>query len=161
MRKFTVAVVLLIVLVGLPIGSWYYLQTGFNYRKEALEYLKPKGEITIEDQSLELKNYTTLIQLNEDHEELLKKVYDQYSSSNTFQLFSTIDPIENRSNWKELSESSLSSLKMEHESDFLLIDTEGQLRGEYIADKAGIKTMIEHISIVLPRVKEKDIKIKR
>ena len=111
MRKFTVAVVLLIVLVGLPIGSWYYLQTGFNYRKEALEYLKPKGEITIEDQSLELKNYTTLIQLNEDHEELLKKVYDQYSSSNTFQLFSTIDPIENRSNWKELSESSLSSLK--------------------------------------------------
>jgi len=32
-------------LIGLPLGSWYYLQQGYNYSLEVKEKMKPKGEI--------------------------------------------------------------------------------------------------------------------
>jgi protein SCO1 len=32
-------------LVGLPLGSWYYLQQGYNYNLSVKEKMKPKGEV--------------------------------------------------------------------------------------------------------------------
>ena len=41
--KYLVGAVVFIMLFVLPLGSWYYLQSGLDYRKDALKELEPKG----------------------------------------------------------------------------------------------------------------------
>jgi hypothetical protein len=44
-RRIFVVVALLILLVGFPLGSWYYLKGGVEWRKEALAELRDYGKI--------------------------------------------------------------------------------------------------------------------
>lgn len=44
-RKIFIAVVLAMILVVLPMGSWFYLQGGLNWRKQAQAELQDYGEI--------------------------------------------------------------------------------------------------------------------
>jgi len=39
------SIILLFFLVGLPFGSYYYLKTGFEYRKEAIDQLQDYGNV--------------------------------------------------------------------------------------------------------------------
>lgn len=45
LRIVLTAAILLLLLVGLPMGSWYYLQSGLEYRQTALAELREDGEI--------------------------------------------------------------------------------------------------------------------
>lgn len=44
-RKTIISVVLFLILVGLPAGSWYYLRGGLNWRKQAQAELQNYGKI--------------------------------------------------------------------------------------------------------------------
>lgn len=40
-------IVLLLLLAGLPLGSWYYLREGYNYRKTLINQLQPLGQLYV------------------------------------------------------------------------------------------------------------------
>jgi hypothetical protein len=58
---------LLLLLVILPLGSWYYLQTGLDYRLQAREELKPIGELP----AFEFQNYDGRIISSQPYEDYL------------------------------------------------------------------------------------------
>jgi hypothetical protein len=161
--KYLVSAVVFIMLIVLPLGSWYYLQSGLDYRRDALKELEPKGVFFSEvlDNST-LKSKTTMMHLKPIQDNVVTEIFGQYGGSNTFQLMSIEAPKEDAENWIQIDEFTASSISAAHsDAGFLLIDTSGQLRNSYPADMDGVRRLIEHTSIVLPRVKEMDIKLKR
>lgn len=160
--KYLVSAVVFIMLFVLPLGSWYYLQSGLDYRKDALKELEPKGEFispVIDKNSLISK--TTLIHTQDVGDNVISEIFDQYGSSKTFQLISIDAPEEDASNWIQIDDFTANSLSSANSNaGFLLIDTSGQLRNSYPADMDGVRRLIEHTSIVLPRIKEMDVKLK-
>lgn len=44
-KRYIQAIALLLFLVGLPLGSWYYLQAGFDYHKELMSELQNYGRM--------------------------------------------------------------------------------------------------------------------
>ena len=160
--KYLVGAVVFIMLFVLPLGSWYYLQSGLDYRKEALKELEPKGEFVNASVDLsKLKSKTTLMHLKPIKEEVIPEIFGQYGGSHTFQLMSIQAPEEKENNWIQIDSYTANSIAAANaDAGFLLIDTSGQLRNSYPADMDGVKRLIEHTSIILPRLKEVDIKMK-
>ena len=147
----------------LPLGSWYYLQGGLNYRKDSLKELEPKGEFisSVVDVN-SLKKKTTLIHLKPVGEQVVPQIFGQYGASQTFQLLSIERPIIPVSNWIVIDEFTSNSISASNsDAGFLLIDTAGLIRNTYPADMDGVRRLIEHTSIILPRVKEMDVKLKK
>ncbi|MEM9547397.1 MAG: hypothetical protein AAGA77_15565 [Bacteroidota bacterium] len=160
--KYLVGAVVFIMLFVLPLGSWYYLQSGLDYRKAALKELEPKGEFmnSSVDQN-KLISKTTLMHLKPVREEVIPEIFEQYGGSHTFQLMSIQAPSGKDNNWIQIDEFTANSIAAANDdAGFLLIDTSGQLRNIYPADMDGVKRLIEHTSIILPRLREVDIKMK-
>ena len=161
--KYLVGAVVFIMLFVLPLGSWYYLQTGLDYRKDALKELEPKGifESSAIDVNL-LKSKTTLVHLKSVEQDVITEIFGQYGSAQTFQLMSIETPAVDKDNWITIDAFTANSISSANsDAGFLLIDTSGQLRNLYPADMDGVRRMIEHTSIVLPRIKEMDVKLRR
>ena len=160
--KYLIGTVVFIMLFVLPLGSWYYLQSGLDYRKDALKDLEPKGEFlsTALDVNT-LKTKTSILHLKEVDKNVIPEIFGQYGESNTFQLISIQKPQEEVENWIALDKFTANSISAENENaGFLLIDTSGQIRNSYPADMDGVRLLIEHTSIILPRIKEMDVKLK-
>jgi len=162
MKYFVSALVFALVCI-VPFGSWYYLQSGLNYRKDALKELEPKGEFMVSgfDNSI-LKSKTTLFQLLPVQKDVLPEIYEQYKKSETYQVITTANPVEESSNWLQINKETANTISSKYNnSAFILVDTSMMVRNTYPADMDGVRQMIEHTSIVLPRVKEIDIKMKK
>ena len=160
--KYLVSGIVFIMVFVLPLGSWYYLQSGLDYRKEALRDLEPKGMFTSPVLDVNsLKSKTTLIHLKSIEEEVVPEIFGQYGGSQTFQLLSIDQSDSEHSNWIKIDDFTANSIsKANDDAGFLLIDTSGQLRNSYPADMEGVRMLIEHTSIILPRIKEMDVKLK-
>jgi hypothetical protein len=161
--KYLVSSVVFILIAIVPFGSWYYLQTGLNYRKDALKELEPKGIFSVNgfDNSL-LKSKTTLFQLKQVDEKVLPEIFDQYNKSETYQVVAIELPSVPHNNWKIISPELANSISSKYNNaGFILVDTSMMVRNSYPADMDGVRRMIEHTSIVLPRIKEMDIKLKK
>jgi len=161
--RYLVPTLVFALLFIVPAGSWYYLQSGLNYRKAALKELEPKmkfeSNIIVADK---VKSKTTLLQLKSVDNEVMPKVFDQYGKSQTFQMYSLDTPTELAPNWKSIPVTQADVLSGQFdEAGFVLIDTSMMVRNTYPADMEGVRKMIEHTSIILPRVREIDIKMKR
>lgn len=164
MKKMLVSIGVIILVVILPAGSWYYLQTGLDYRKAALKELTAQGAFDVSTIGGEqwLKSKTTLLHLESNQEEISKRIYDQFGEAETFNLWSPSVSILGKKNWQVLADSSQVQIKETYpEASFVLIDTAMQVRHVY-NDKTEsiVKDLISHIAIVLPRKKDKDIKMK-
>lgn len=153
-------VVLGLFIVVVPLISWYYLKQGLDYRKNALHELLPKDSIS---QSLDtlgiLKGKTTIIVLGEKAgvATLLQPIREQFKNAESFNVVSYY-PIDG---CIQLPEKYLEPLYTKyHQHSFVLIDTSMRIRNFYSDDMSDVRKMIEHIAIVLPRVKESDIKMK-
>ena len=161
--KYLIGTVVFLMLFVLPIGSWYYLQSGLDYRKAALKELEPKGafeSVAIDVNTLASK--TTLMHLKPLGDDIIAEVFDQYGGAESFQLMSIEKPNEDHKNWIEIDAFTANSISSGYnDAGFILIDTSGALRNTYPADMEGLKRMIEHTSIVLPRVKEMDVKMRK
>ncbi len=146
-----------------PAGSWYYLQSGHNYRKQALEELKPKVEFFVDGYAAPvLKSKTTLFQLLSTDKDVLTKVFDQYKKSNSYQVIALEKPKNAQRQWITLSPTDAQLIATKYDSAaYILVDTNAVVRNTFSADKEGIRKMIEHTAIILPRVKERDIKLRR
>ena len=161
MGKLLSWIVLGLFLVVVPFISWYYLKEGLDYRKKALSELIAKDSISVELDSLQkLAGKTTLLlnKSSKDVTDLISPIQEQFKNTQGFQIisFDTIPGI------IHLPENYLSQLRTKYaDQSFILIDTSLFIRNTYKHDMDAVRKMIEHIAIVIPRVKESDIKMKQ
>ncbi|MBK8817630.1 MAG: hypothetical protein IPN49_00520 [Saprospiraceae bacterium] len=158
MRKLISWIAVGILLIFVPLGSWFYLKQGLDYRKNALEELKPKDNLDSIPDSLNVFKYKTTLLVLKENEKILNScdlIYDQFKDAFTFQIVGNI----NKPYAIPFSHKILSSLKGGNAS-FAIIDTSLQIRNLYSTETKDLKKMVEHLAIVIPRIKEKDIKTK-
>lgn len=154
--RFLVAAAVVFMLFVLPAGSWWYLSSGYNYRKENLEQLKPKGEIerklglVAEPLKTELadalRNQVTVLVmndggLNQEQQDIIDRIADKYGDRDYFQV------IEEH------------SIKLGE--PIFLVDREMKVRNTYSWNPESIKKLVEHTAILLPIPKRETISLKR
>jgi hypothetical protein len=161
MGKLLSWIVLGLFLVVVPFISWYYLKEGLDYRKKALSELIAKDSISVKIDSLKkLAGKTTLLlnKSSKDVTDLIPPIQEQFKNTVGFQIisFDTVPGI------VHLPENYLGQLRTKYsDQTFILIDTSLFIRNTYKHDMDAVRKMIEHIAIVIPRVKESDIKMKQ
>lgn len=167
-------IVILLVLFGLPAGSWYFLKFGFNWRKAKIESLTVKSHLLNDltwdekekEELLSIMFYkTTVLKLGsgtEDDEQIIdqfKKAptfqwmylsangdsIPQLSSKNVRKYFEAPDFFENNPNYSDV--------------EYLLVDTALNIRQKYLESEESLGQLIEDIALVIPRQREKDIKL--
>lgn len=167
-------ILILIVLFGLPAGSWYFLKDGLDWRKEKMESLKPQGKFfdaysfTNKDKTLifeQASNKTTVFKINNDMDKNDMALVEQFRKVKSFMFiilttnptisgeFSSKVPI------RYIDVSTLSPNNYEHNSaQYMLVDTAGVIRSIYPWDmKEKFKKLTEDIAVVLPRRQSPDI----
>lgn len=179
--KYLVATAIVIILIGLPIGSYLYLRSGFMYRLEALQTLESKGDFpdsllclnsSSDLQSTKLNRKTLLLAQFKDtgHEEELKNnlrlLNDQFSDSKTFQMVWLLDSSVNKSLNQDLDilNCNVDKLQLDElflDNELMLVDTSLQIRNRYSYSAERFKKVVEHLAIILPREKRKNIVLQR
>lgn len=101
MRKAFQFAALFLLLVGLPAGSWYYLQKGLDYRLETMGQLTDHGDFKLltssaadgdSKASVKVINFLAVDPADRDQQGLLlSKLYEQFDKREDFQLVSFWD----------------------------------------------------------------------
>jgi hypothetical protein len=144
--------------VGLPLGSWYYLRIGLDYRLDRLEKLQPKGVLTSDHFEL---GWVHVIAPTSATITRLDPIKD-YFSTNPKLKFKIIDDLEFQANeafalvWQAAGKSS--SIM----NGVFLTDTSNQIIGAYqIDDEGELAELSEDIAFILPPEPERDFEFKR
>ncbi len=179
MKKYIAALAVVLILFVFPAISWYYLQSGYDYRLQSLDDLTPKDSLSTElfvlkGDTLKAADFfegKTTIVMHNNHEsvknESVEVVLDQFENSYSFQFVHLVDdPLKysTKVGEKELNtlfEIGNDFLTNHGKSAFSIVDQNMKVRGFYMGDDDGMRNLVEHIAIVLPRRPEKDIKLKR
>lgn len=154
--RFLIAAAVVFMLFVLPAGSWWYLSSGYNYRKDNLEQLKEKGSferklgLVAEPLKSELisklKDKVTVLVMNPGgldakQQDVIDRIADKYGDRDFFQV------VEEH------------SIKLG--SSIFLVDRDLQIRNTYNWDKENVKKLVEHTAIMLPIPKRETISLKR
>ena len=156
--KYIKSFIVLIFLVGLPAGSWYFLQTGLDWRRVKAKEHVVKGP-AVDENVLDpsqvnllkgtLKGKTTLIKLNSIETEFDEDLKVQFKDAFTFQWLNE-GPV-----------TMLTNNKVINGMDYVLIDTFMNIRQTYSGhDKETMTKIVEDIALMLPHRKAKDIRMK-
>jgi hypothetical protein len=188
-RKFLVTIVLILFL--LPFVSWYYLQSGLDWRKDAQAVMNgtspfPAGTCEMVDgrkfsaDSMEgrvtLVTYVPCAANDNGQKEVLEALYDQFRETGkaAFVLLDSCQagpenlPVGQRKNWYVIpctdSLAMCSSVKALWEKDkmFALVDRKGVIRSYYSINTKNEKRMlVEHMSLLMPRERQEKVELKR
>lgn len=184
MKKHLNTILILFLIVGFPLGSYLYLKSGFNYRKEVLEEVTIKGEYTDflkNDYFSPDKGHTILFTKFEskdgDRIQKLAKVLEQFDSNKSFKIVGLSNGLDEtisrifKSAFNANQGMLIQNLPAEalDQNNFstdgrnaMLVDTASQIRAYYDFSQPGdFNKMIEHVATVLPRKIEKDIVLER
>ena len=154
-------------LVLVPLGSWYYLKKGLDYRKDAL--VKLGGNTSISDicETAEVYRGETVLLAHVNntptYREDLSKVMSEFDDVPNFKCLIIKDTFLNNTQQNFTNQFRFQSNKEACNyafADLSLIDTSGIIRRTYTADEKGYIEVIEHLAIILPSPEERDIKIK-
>ena len=160
------ALVPLMLLLAFPIISYIYLKFGYNFRLNALNELQPKMTVTEFDFTNEnekigvsgLKGHVTLVyNADSDNTAILSPIYDEFNHREEFQMIGISE--DNKIN-KSKEQWYIVQGKYPYQDEIALIDTGLQIRNYYQFDSLSFQKLGIHIPIVMPRVPEKDIKMK-
>ena len=158
-------VMLVLLVVAFPLASWYYLNTGLNFRKKALKDLTPKGLFITKDSILTdlISQKTAIIFRDSKLEKDMKVIHNQYKESKTFTLVQIGQNTEiDEPTWLKYNLAQIVSDSMfNNDKAVILIDTAFQIRYVYNVNNFEPGRLVEHISIVLPREQEPDIKVRQ
>lgn len=206
---------LVLLLIVFPAASWYYLNSGLQYRRSTMAELKEYGNFpsenwTLVDGSQLSKTFLSKKMLlahfmpDSDHPELLtqygetlRRLYDQFEERNELVFLTLLhgDTATTRrrtgtfvENYEledpeqvffvQLDDQKFSELKKgallpksdaetelmnpESAAYFLLTDTTATIRRYYdIREESDIKRLVEHIALLLPFKKDRDLIFKR
>lgn len=175
--KYIKTILILLLLVGLPIGSWYFLKSGLDWRKTKVTDLKTKDQFftafeftnSDKDKLYELMAHRTcIVKMNEGINADDESIINQYSNAYTFQFISFDKTVKDNNKWT--SKTAVRYYKPENakprfnriaDVDYVLVDTSGYVRQYYEGSSQQVlKTLVEDVAVILPRKKEKDIKLK-
>lgn len=176
--KIIKSILILILLVGLPLGSWYFLKSGLEWRKAKVVKLEKKQNFinafdfsnNDKDKLYEIMAHRTTVVKNEgDLSADDKAIIDQFENAYTFQFLSLskTDSLDN--NWVSKSrarfykpQSRNSNIEGLDNWNYMIVDTSGYIRQFYKGtDKQVMSLLVEDIAVVLPRKKPKDIGIRK
>ncbi len=187
-RKFLVTIILILFL--LPFVSWYYLQSGLNWRKAAQEVMHGTTPFPTVDYN-NGKGLTFSSELLEEHVSLvcfisctngeeqmtvLHELYEQFKDTNkaNFILLDSCqtDTISSgdvvKKNWYRLpcSDSLTLCASLLNEwpegKTFALVDRNKVIRSYYsIATKDEKRILVEHMALLLPRERQEKVELKR
>ncbi len=159
------AVVLILIIA--PIGSYFFLKHGIEYRIESLDQLSPK---TIDSElSGYLDNFipengnARLIHIpgkeRSGELDLLYKIDERITDRERFDIYSFA---------KDADHEDLRDIKFimngsppNSDLQFILIDTSNVIRSTYAYDENTGKEIIRHLSVVIPMPKQKKIVLDR
>lgn len=187
-RKFVVTIVLILFL--LPFVSWYYLQSGLNWRKKAQEVMNgnelfPQIAITLTDgrpyPTDSLQDKVTLVCFRpcepfDEQAQVLEQLYNQFKDTGKAKFLLMDSCIVESgagvdSHRKGIVPASCSanhevceSLKNSWPSDkpFALVDRKGVIRSYYgIGSNEEKRILVEHMSLLLPRDRQEKVELKR
>lgn len=162
MRKYISALAVIALIFIVPFGSWYYLKVGLDYRKELRVELSPQGNITDLYGLSVPGGKTVLVSKRLDSQGLqdsMQQFYDQYEASPTFILLEEDLQGEGMGSKHMALVSSMAGWK-ESNTHFIAVDTSGQVRATYSASSEDLTRLVEHFAVLLPRPRDKDIKMK-
>ena len=157
MKIYLKALVLFSVLIIAPLGSWYFLDSGLEWRKMKRGELAAKTKIVEhltaggQDVTTLFNQRTTVLKMSGDPSPKEEVIKDQYKDGYTFQ-------------WMDLT--SMRGLSVLENStyashDYLLIDTGMQVRRAYRqSEDLMYSQLVEDIALMLPKKKPIDIKMK-
>ncbi|MEZ4909907.1 MAG: hypothetical protein R2774_03490 [Saprospiraceae bacterium] len=149
--------VLAILTIIVPLGSWYYLNSGLQYQKAAFKQLIPKDSLfVIADSNSVLKGKITVIAGSATDRSLNTKLANQFDKVDLFQL------VEKDSVLRLLAENNpiYTKISVFPEDNYVLLDTSLRVRNLYPSDSESVKSLVAHIALILPRKKDADIKMK-
>ncbi len=175
--KYLRTIAILLLLFGLPAGSWYFLKDGLNWRKGKMETLKPKErflevyDFSDQDKTQifeELSHRTAIIKLNSDITKDDMRIIDQFDDVPTFMFFvisknvRIADQFGSKVALRYIKPSSISSKNFEYNSaQYVIVDTSGYIRNFYPWDMEDkMKNIVEDIAVILPRKVTPDIVVK-
>jgi len=176
--KYLKTILVLLLLVGLPLGSWYFLKSGLDWRKGKVVELEKK-EVFLQAFYFSVDDKNKLYEIMAHRTNVIKKqgalstndelIIDQFEDAYTFQFLSLdgneADP---KGGWSSksvvryYSPDNISSISSQIKDwNYMLVDTSGYIRQYYLGeDKQVMKLLVEDIAVILPRKKEKDIILK-
>lgn len=188
-RKFLVTIVLILFL--LPFVSWYYLQSGLDWRKDAQAVMNgtnpfPSGDCVLADgrkfsaDSLEgrvtLVTYASCDSDEKGQQDVLEALYTQFKETGkaAFVILDTCQAgsgnllQEPHKTWYVIpcvdTIATCIGLKSLWEKDkiFALVDRKGVIRSYYAVNTTDEKRMlVEHMSLLLPRERQEKVELKR
>lgn len=185
-RKLLVTLILILFLF--PFVSWYYLQRGLDWRKEAQEVMKgkeafPSGEwmdqTTNKISTDQLEGKVTLVTfLNcdqiDDDKNLLNELYEQFKETGKAHFIildscrtDKLDDL-SRQDWIVLSCSDsmnlcyLLSKNWPDDKSHALVDKDKHIRSYYASETEDEKRiLLEHMALLLPRERSEKVELKR
>ncbi len=159
-------IALFIVLVFFPLGSWFYLQKGLDFRKELGKELVVKGEVSDFMESPTgfdlLNGKTSLIilpQANIDAKQL-DEIYDQFKQAYTFQLINAKRSLDNSpfANDKEWINQNLISTHVDlKDKAAVIVDKEMGVRNYFGSSDKELQSLVRQLSISFPKRPSRDI----
>lgn len=175
--KIIKSILIVVILFGLPIASWYFLKGGLDWRKSKIVELAPKGrfigafnfERADKDRLFELMTHKTcVVKFKGAMSELDQSMLKQFKNAHTFQYLVLSQDSDIPAGW------SSKSLERYYRPqnvtprggkypklDYMIVDTAGFIRQSYVGNNNAVLTsMIEDLAVILPRRTEKVIKMK-
>ena len=163
---------LLLLLVVLPLVSWYYLSQGYDYQLKARSELKNYGKWSVLGSGLDTMGYTIVFaQLDENaandskFNEILNRLVNQFGERPDFFIgLLDGDKVESSLIINDSSKVIFFDLDKFNTDEvllrnkFYLADRTGTLRNNYNINQVDeIKRMVEHIALILPQQPSSDI----
>lgn len=172
MKRLIPILILFLMFIVLPIGSYLYLSKGVDYRLAALEMVLPKGElidfeyyvdgVALSSKTLDKK--TALIHVNEDSDDTkyLDMIYDQFKQSPNLELLKIVSDslVEEVDGFHRVYSPSAKAIMEKYSGkDIILVDTAMQVRSYYDLNDSTVNELVRDISVILPLKKKSSIKM--
>jgi len=160
-------IAVLALLVVFPAVSYWYLMKGYNFRLTALQELENKRVVEdfpfLASERNPLRGRASLI-FDGNHSQaldLIETVYKEFSDREEFQVIGFVNDSVRMSIYPATSQWITVVDSYPYDLDISLIDTSSTIRNYYDFDSTSFTKLVQHIPIIIPRKKEKDIVLKR
>jgi len=159
-----------LMLVVFPALSWYYLDTGLEYRKKAHQAMLPKGDL---NELISAKRFTTdydlratcdgstsmlICRKDEKDDVTIQRLFDQFDDANSFQVV-----LLNEKGLTPLPEFEASNFHVvpstvNYDNEVVLLDNQLRIRSNHTFEKQDIQDLVTYTALLIPRDVGRDIK---
>ena len=157
-------------LVVFPALSWYYLDTGLEYRKEARLAMMPKGDldelisarrfVTDYDLRVTCEGATSMIisRKDEKNDKTIQKLFEQFDDARGFQLV-----LLNEKGLTPLPEFEANNFHVvpsvnNFGNEVVLLDDQLRIRSNHTFENEDVQNLVSYTALLLPRDVGRDIK---